>query len=287
MRETSRILYVLKYLQEQTDEQHPASIRQILDYLEQQGMTAHRRTIAGDIQTLLDFGVDIVTVKSTQNLYFIGERHFELPEIKLLIDAVLSSKSITPKKSSVLAGKLCELVSAHQRSGFAEAAHIAGRVTSANEGIYLVTDTIHTAITQNKQVSFKYYELRADQRKVLKHNGRRYTLSPYKLLWNEDKYYVIGHSPRHRKIVTFRVDRICEVAISEKDAVPCPADFDIAIFCRQVFGMYDGKRISVVLKCKQRLMKVLVDKFGADVHIALVDDDWIQAMVAVSISPTF
>ena len=287
MRDAMRILHILKYLQDKTDEQHPASIKQILEYLESQGISAHRRTISSDIQTLQDFGIDIVIVKSTQNLYFIGERHFELPEIKMLIDAVLSSKAITPKKSGVLVGKLRKLISEHQRVEFAGEFHTSLRVKAGNEGIYLITDAIHTAINQKKQVSFKYFEFQADKSKTLKNDGNNYVLSPYDLVWNEDKYYAIGYSPKHGKIATFRVDRMSDVSVLPEDGAPCPMDFDIATFCRQVFGMYAGNLTTVELKCKNELMKAILDKFGEDISTETIDGKWFKATVTVSVSPTF
>ena len=204
----SRILYVLRFLQEKSDEKHPVSTKQILDYLETQGFNTHRRTVYGDIKLLTDFGVDIVPVKSTQNLYFIGDRHFEMPELKLLIDAVLSSKVITPKKSGVLVNKLRGLMSEHQMTEFSEEFHIADRIKPKNESIYRTTDTIQNAINEKKQIRFKYFEYLADKSKVLKHNGYEYSLSPYDFVWNEDKYYVFGFSPKHGKVVKFRVDRM-------------------------------------------------------------------------------
>jgi len=282
-----RILHVYKYLQDQTDEDHPTTIRQILDHLASKNITAHRRTIAGDIVALLDFGVDIITVKSTQNLYFIGQRHFELPEVQLLIDAVLSAKSITSQKSRVLVKKLGELVSEHQRSKFAEENHIADRVKPQNENVYRITDTLQTAIGQKKRVSFQYFELSVNKRKTLKHKGYHYIFSPYFLLWNEDKYYVIGHSEKHGKIVTFRIDRIHEATLTDKDAISCPDAFDLSAFCQQVFGMYDGERATVELKCRHCQMKAIVDKFGEDVHTEPLDEEWFFAKVDVFISPTF
>lgn len=287
MRDTARILHILRYLQEKSDEQHPLSTKQILDYLGTKGITANRRTIPNDIRLLVDFGVDIVTVKSTQNLYFVGERHFELPELKLLIDAVSSSKFITPKKSGVLVNKLRELLSEHQMAEFAEEIYIADRIKPKNESIYLNIDTIQTAISLKKQITFKYFEYLADKSKSLKHDGYKYHLSPYALVWNEDKYYVFGYSSKHHKIVKFRVDRMCEVFAADKASVPRPESFNVAEFCRQVFGMYDGKNTTVELKCKNELMKVIVDKFGEDVHTEVIDNDWFKVKTDVYLSPIF
>jgi predicted DNA-binding transcriptional regulator YafY len=283
----SRILYVLRFLQEKSDEKHPVSTKQILDYLETQGFKTHRRTVYDDIKLLIDFGVDVVPVKSTQNLYFVGDRQFETPELKLLIDAVLSSKVITPKKSSVLANKLRGLMSEHQMAEFAEEFHIADRIKPKNESVYLTTDTIQNAINEKKQIRFKYFEYLADKSKVLKHNGYEYSLSPYDFFWNEDKYYVFGYSPKHGKVVKFRVDRMDKVKKSHEEAVPCPEDFDIAVFCKQVFGMYDGDKATIELKCRNDLMKVIIDQFGDNVHTEIIDAEWFKVKTGVSISPTF
>ena len=157
MRDTSRILHIHRYLQEKSDEHHPLTTKQILEHLESQGITASRRTIPGDIETLTAHGIDIITIKSTQNLYYIGERHFEMPELRLLIDAVRSSKFITPKKSKILTDKLHKLISEHQKSELADGMYFPD-VKPLNEEIYRTEETIRTAIGQHKQVTFKYYE---------------------------------------------------------------------------------------------------------------------------------
>jgi predicted DNA-binding transcriptional regulator YafY len=286
VREAARILYVLDYLKEYSDEKHPQSIKQILEYLEKQGLKTNRRTIPQDIRSLSDFGVDVVTVKSSQNLYFIGERHFQIPELRLLIDAVLSSKFITPKKSAILLNKLYGLSSVHQRAELAEESHIHD-TKPLNESIYITTDVIDTAITNGKQVSFKYFEYKPDKSKGFKHNGYNYHFSPYKFLWNEDKYYVIGYSEKHKRIATFRVDRIHRVKALSKSAVPKPADFDIGEFCKRVFEMYDGKAATVELECDNDLMKVIIDKFGEGVYTQITDKNRFKVVTEVCLSPTF
>lgn len=287
MRDTARILYVLKCLQEKSDEQHPMSTNQILEYLETHGITANRHTIPRDVDLLLDYGLDIVTVKSKQNLYFIGDRHFELPELKLLIDAVLSSKIITPKKSGILVKKLHGFASEYQQADLTEDFYIADRVKSSNESIYINTDAIQTAISQKKQITFRYYEYMADKSKELKHGGYIYRLSPYTFVWSEDKYYIFGYSPKHEKVVKFRVDRMCDVKLSAKAAKPRPRNFNIAEYCRQVFDMYDGRNATVELKCKNELMKVIIDKFGDDVRTEVIGGGWFKATADVCVSPTF
>lgn len=287
MQDKSRILYVLRYLEEKSDEQHPVTINQILEQLEILGIKANRRTISDDIEQLEKFGVDIVTVRSTQNQYFIGERHFQIPELKLLIDAVLSSKLVTPKKSSELIEKLKKLASEHQMAEFAEEFQVDGRIKPKNESVFLIADTISVAISKDKQISFQYYEFMPDKTKILKNDGYIYKLSPYKLVWSEDRYYCLGYSTKHNKIATFRVDRMCQVKIISAKATPCPSDFVIADYLGQVFEMYDGKNAEVSLKCKAELMKVIIDKFGEEIHTDVIDNEWFKVTVQVIISPTF
>jgi len=286
MRETARILYVLEYLKENSDEKNPLSTNQILEYLEKQGLQTNRRTLPRDIKLLIDFGFDVITVKSTQNRYFIGERHFQIPELRLLIKAVLSSKFITPSKSEILLNKLYGLVSVHQRAEFAEDMYIHD-IKPLNEGIYIITDIIDTAIIQGKQVSFKYIEYRADKSKEHKHKGYNYHFSPYNFMWNEDKYYVIGFSEKHGKVVTFRVDRIDKVRALTKAAVPKPQGYNVADYCKQVFEMYDGKAVTVELECKNELMKVIIDRFGEGVHTEIIDPHRFKVVTEICLSPTF
>jgi len=283
----SRILYILKLLYEKTDEQNPLSTVEIIDYLAGIRISAHRRTIAADMELLEEFGIDVITIKSTQNKYFIGSREFELPEIKLLIDAVESSKFITPKKSQDLVKKLSHLVSENQSTELNRHIFIDKRVKPENEEIYYIVDAIHNAISQNKQIEFKYYEYTQDKEKVYKNNGYIYKLSPYALSWSEDHYYVIGYCKKHGKISKFRVDRMAKVKISEKNSVPTPKDFNGADYAKNIFEMYDGETKTVELKCTNELMKIIIDRFGEEVNTVSLGSNCFKAIVDVSVSPTF
>ena len=216
-----------------------------------------------------------------------GERHFELPEIKLLIDAVLSSKLITPKKSDILIKKLFKLISRHQQKTFEKSVCTRNRIKPHNENIYVIIDKIQAAINKKAQITFKYFEYLPDKSKELKHGGLTYHFSPYDFHWNGDKYYAIGFSKKHDKITTFRVDRMCNVRSYSKEAVPCPPDFNAADFSNRIFEMYDGEKQTVELKCKNELMKVLIDKFGLDIRTEIIDDEWFKAVIEVGISPMF
>lgn len=204
-----RILYLLKILEQHSDEEHPLTTTQLIELLESQyGIVTYRTTIAKDIAALQEFGVDVVCIRSTQCKYFIGSRKFELPELKLLIDAVESSKFITARKSEALIEKIHTLTSEPQRAKLKRNNYIAERVKPDNELIYYIVDTINDAINDGKKISFQYYDYTGLKKKVLKNKGEVYTISPYHLVWNDDFYYVIGYSEKRKKIVTFRVDRI-------------------------------------------------------------------------------
>lgn len=227
----NRILYIEKLLTEQTDEQHPVTVTNILTYLDGLGITANRRTVMSDISQLQEVGLDVVCNKSRQNQYFIGDRQFELPELKLLVDAVQASKFISTKKSKVLIDKLSALASVHQSDELNRQLYVDKQV----KAIYYTVDLLHAIINAKKQVEFKYYEYNQHKKKVYKHNGKVYVLSPYGLIWNNDSYYVIGYCKSHDKIIKFRVDRIAHPKISEASAVPKPDDFNIAEYSKTVF----------------------------------------------------
>lgn len=289
MESKPRILYLLRILEQYTDEEHPLTTKQLIEMLnEKYGISTYRTTIAKDVAALQEFGVDIVVIHSTQCKYFIGSRQFELPELKLLIDAVESSKFITSKKSDALIKKIHMLTSNGQVKKLKRNNYVSGRIKPNNEQIYYIVDTINDAINERKQISFSYYEYTGLKEKVLRNKGEIYTISPYHLVWNDDYYYVVGYSEKREKIVTFRVDRIAsQPDILSADAVPVPEDFDIAEFTKQVFHMYDGEEVLVDLRCDNGLMKTMVDRFGEDITTLAYDENSFKITVRVSESPTF
>ena len=284
-----RLLYIYKVLYEQTDENNPLSTSQIIDCIEKEyGIDSHRTTIAKDIDILKKFGVDIVKISSTQNKYFIASRKFEIPELKLLIDAVESSKFITQKKSEELVAKLASMTSKNQADKLKRNLNTPDRIKPGNEQIYYIVDTVNEAINQRKKISFQYYEYSADKKKKLKNDGMDYIFSPYTLVWNGDYYYMVGFSDKHQKIASFRVDRIAATPdiLSEK-IVPKPRNFNIAKFTKSVFKMYDSEHVIAELRCDNSLMKVIIDHFGEDVRTSEYNNTEFIAKAEVSASPTF
>jgi len=283
----SRILYVKKFLEEQTDETHQATLNDILEYLNGEEITANRRTVMLDIEMLIGSGLDVVVNRSTQNRYFIGSGRLELPEIKLLIDAVQASRFISHKKSETLIEKLTGFASRYQAGELRRHLYTDKLVKPENEQAYITVDLLHTAINRRQKVHFKYFEYTPEKEKLYKHGGQTYELSPYGMMWNGDHYYVVGYSKHHGKAATFRVDRIAEPKLVKKPAAAPPSDFDMAFYTRSVFQMYDGPIQSVTLLCPNYHMKTVIDKFGEDVQTAVTDDDHFTASVEVAVSPTF
>ena len=194
MAKKDRTLYVLKYLWKNTDEVHPATVSDILDALEAENIKVERHALMSDIEQLTEFGIDIVCVKSSPNRYFIGQRSFELPELKLLVDAVESSRFISASQSGSLVSKLYDMASIHQASELNRHLYVDGRVKSDSRTLYYTVDLIHKAINDRKRIHFKYIEYTAEKKKIYKHNGCIYEFSPYAMLWHDDRYYVLGYS---------------------------------------------------------------------------------------------
>lgn len=284
-----RILYLLRILEQYTDEEHPLTTKQLIDKLQDEyGISAHRTTLTKDIAALQEFGVDIVTVHSTQSKYFIGSRKFELPELKLLIDAVESSRFITAKKSESLIRKIHTLTSQGQVSKLRRNNYVVDRIKPDNEQIYYIVDTINDAINEGKQISFQYYDYSGLKKKVLKNKGEIYKLSPYKLIWSGDYYYVIGYSEKKGKVINFRVDRIAAApTILSENAIPVPKDFDLENFTKEVFFMFSGDEVEVDLQCDNSLMKTMIDRFGENVKTLAYDMTSFRLITEISVSPTF
>lgn len=228
----NRTLYIFKYLWDHTDEEHPATTADIIAYLASMGISTTRKTVAEDAAELQNSGFDVVCNRSRQNEYFIGTRHLELAELKLLVDAVQAARFISPKKSRELIGKVTGLISPHQGESLRRSLFVDGKVKTGNEAVYYAVDILHTAIQQQKTVMFKYIEYTPQKKKRYKHGGRVYVLSPYDMVWNSDAYYVCGYSKSHGKVVTFRVDRMCRPELSESVFCPRPEGYDICFaFC--------------------------------------------------------
>ena len=280
------LLLLRQYLHQQTDEQHPVSVTDILAFWQQHGIQAGRKSVYTDIELLQNAGMDIVCVKSSQNKYFVGQRLFELPELKLLVDAVESSRFITEKKSTALIKKLGHLTSTAQAEQLNRRIYMGGTPKPENESIYYNVDTIHNAVQKKQQITFQYFEYTPKKEKILKHDGYKYRFSPYAMIWNRDCYYAVGWSEKHGKIAQFRVDRMTAVEPLEQAAVQTP-DFDPAEYVRKVFGMYQDELCNAKLLCDNEVMRSVIDRFGENVRTETVDEQHFRATVEVAPSPPF
>lgn len=284
---SNRTLLVLKHLWEKSDEDHPITISNLREYLSQSNISADPRTLRKDIEQLIQLGVDIVCNRSVQNQYHVATRHFDSPEVKLLIDAIQSARFITPKKSKELINKLSTFVAPCDVKVLKRQLYVEGRTKANNESIYLTVDRLQTAITDEHKVRFQYFSYSAVKEKKLRHNGDFYDVSPYALVWYNDTYYLAGHHQRRGIVAKFRVDRIVNLEIVEEDAIPKPADFSVAEFFAHEFSMFDGKDCRVELLCENPLMNSIIDRFGESVDTKIIDDKHFLATATVDLSSNF
>jgi Predicted transcriptional regulator len=284
-----RPLFVLKILLTHTDEDHYMSIAQILQILKDEyGIESYRKTIKEDIDMLMAAGYDIEFIKSSQNQYHVVSRDFDIAELKVLIDAVVSSKSISKAKSQELADKLSKLAGPYLCKELVRNIDVEQRVKGENRQLLLIIDTINTAINEKKKIAFRYFTYNVRKEKKEKHDGFVYTFSPYKLVWNGDYYYVVGFTDKHNDIGSFRVDRISKVPeILEDDAVPMPGSFDINTYLNAMFRMYSGERRDVELICDNDVMDSIIDRFGEDVTVYANDMESFRIVVNVAVSHIF
>ena len=269
MQSNIRIIELLRFLYQQTDEAHAVTVSEMIEYLKSKGIPSVRQTVYTDLEALDTAGIDIVQIKSTQNRYFIGSRIFEYPELKMLVDAVASSKVISAKKSQALIQKLGQLTSIQQAEQLQRLASLSSRVKPHNEKVYYIIDSIQTAILDQHQISFQYYEYTPEKKKILKHDGYRYILDPYALEWKNDHYYLIGYSHKHKGIAHFRVDRLTSVEPLDSKFQPMP-DFDVAAYTNKMVDMFAAEHAEQVkLLCSNELMRVIIDHYGEDIDLSL------------------
>lgn len=284
-----RPIYLIKILKEKTDEDHFLSTAQLCQILyEQYGIETHRVTIKRDIELLQQAGIGIQSVRSTQNLYNYIERDFDVAELKLLIDAVVSSKFITQSKSEVLAAKLSALAGEYRSAGLKRNVICEGRIEPGNEKIYPVVDTINEAINAGKKISFQYFYYNVRKEKKLKKDGKPFIITPLRLIWNGDYYYMIGIYDCKQQLGSFRVDRIATCPqILDELGTPAPDDFDVSTYLNTTFRMYNSKHRTVELVCDNDLMDAIIDRFGEKVTTYANDMTSFRAVVDVAVSHVF
>lgn len=277
----------MQMLLEMTDDEHTLTVPQMIEELSRYGISAERKSIYDDIEHLRQYGLDICTKNGKSYGYFIGERDFELPELKLLVDSVQASKFITRKKSMELISKIEKLTSEHNAKKLHRQVFVTNRVKTLNEKIYYNVDKIHDAIAANKQITFKYFSLDINKEKVYRKNGERYTESPVAMTWDDENYYLITYKEKYGKYVHYRVDKMDSIEISEQDRVVTDNEFDLSEYSKKMFSMFGGDYAEVAIRFENSLVGVVFDRFGTDIPVMKDGDDHFVCRVKVAVSPHF
>ena len=285
-----KMLYLAQLFSRETDDTHKLTMPEIIAKLAADGVNADRKTLYQDFDELRRFGFDIISEKEGKNYYYyLGSRDFELPELKLLVDSVQSSKFITDKKSGQLIKKLESLVSRYEGSQLHRQVIIAGRVKTMNESIYYNVDKIHAAIGADRQIRFKYFDWNLKKEMEPRYGGRWYQLSPWALMWDDEKYYLVAYDAKHETIIHYRVDKMTQIGIldEKREGHDAFGRFNIAHYTNTLFGMYAGDETKVTIEAENRLVSVFIDRFGKDIIIAPVDEDHFRTTVTVAVSKQF
>lgn len=285
-----KLLHLIKLFSERTDEEHGLSLAEIIASLDSAGIVAERKSLYDDFEVLRVAGYDIdKRQEKSTTVYFLASRTFELPELKLLVDAVQSTKFITANKSNKLISKIESLASEHQAHSLQRQVYVSSRIKTMNESIYYTVDDIHRAIGENVQISFQYFEWNTKKEKVLRHSGKIYRVSPWGLAWEDENYYLIAYDTDAGKIKHYRVDKMTKLKVltDKRDGAQTFGDFDMGNYSKKTFAMFGGKEELVVLRCANDLANIIIDRFGRDITIIPRDEGHFDVTVKVAVSPHF
>ncbi len=285
-----KLLYLMKIFLEKTDEDHPITMPEIISSLSAYDVTAERKSIYADIEALRIFGLDIIGEKNNKRFeYYVGSRDFELAELKLLVDSVQSSKFITVKKSNELIKKIEGFASTHQAKQLHRQVYVAERIKTMNESIYYNVDEIYSGIAKNVKIRFKYFMWNVDKETEFRKNGDYYCISPWALTWDDENYYMIGFDNEAGIIKHYRVDKMLNIELTDekREGKELFKEFDMAVYAKKVFGMFDGKEQNVKIRFNNRLAGVVIDRFGKNLNFIKVDNEHFDINVKVCVSKQF
>lgn len=284
-----KLLYLMQYLLQNSDEAHPISVSQMIDELARHDIRAERKSIYDDIESLRLFGLDIIQSRGKTTGYYVGGRDFELPELKLLVDSVQSSKFITEKKTLGLIRKIESLASIYDAQLLQRQVYVRNRVKSMNESVYYNVDEISNAITQDRIIRFRYYDYTITKERRFRKDGAWYEISPFSLMWDDENYYMLGYDAHAEKLKHYRVDKMTEISALEQ-ARSGKDEFkklDMSQYSKKVFGMFTGEVQTVRLRFENRLVGPVIDRFGRDTLIVASDESHFTVSVDVAVSPQF
>lgn len=284
-----KLLYLQRILLEKTDENHTLTLADIIAELDKLGIKAERKSIYDDLETLRTFGLDVEARKGKNYGYYVANRQFEMPELKLLVDAVQCSKFITHKKTGVLIKKLETFASQYESQLLQRQVYVSNRVKTENKNIYYNIDNIHAAISEGSQIKFQYYEWTVEKKEKLRREGKPYEISPWALTWDDENYYMIGYDAGAEMIKHYRVDKMTNITIThtKREGAQYFKNFDIGLYMKTKFGMFGGYEQQVTLQFANRLIGVVIDRFGKDTPITRINADQFSITVKVAVSAQF
>ncbi len=284
-----KLLYLAQFFHEMTDEEHPASVGDIIGYLASLDIKAERKAIYDDIEALRVFGLDIVQVRGKVGGYYEGAREFELPELKLLVDSVQSSKFITQKKTLSLIRKIEALANKFDAQLLQRQVFVRNRVKSMNESVYYNVDDISAAITTDREIRFRYFEYDLNKERRFRKDGGFYTASPYALMWDDENYYLLAWDSEASLLKHYRVDKMTQISILDTPRAGSEAfeAVDMSAYSKKVFGMFRGEETRVKLRFSNHLVSAVIDRFGKEIVITPDGEEHFTVYLDVVVSPQF
>lgn len=285
-----KLYYLMKVMLEKTDDEHYITMPEIIAELSKYGVSAERKSLYTDLTDLEKLGVEVIGEPWGKSYrYHVGPRQFELPELKLLVDAIQSSKFITARKSNELIKKLETMCSEHEAKELQRQVYVSGRIKTMNESIYYNVDSIHNAISHNKKILFQYFQWNIKKEMELRHNGEFYHISPWGLSWDDENYYLVGFDSEKQMIKHYRVDKMLKIKMSkeDRDGKKQFQKFDVAAYAKKSFAMYAGKEENVKLLIDNSLAGVIIDRFGKDIQMIPFDENHFTVHVNVAVSRPF
>jgi predicted DNA-binding transcriptional regulator YafY len=273
---------------EKTDETHFITMPEIMEQLAKYDVTAERKSLYTDLKDLERLGIEVEGEAIGKGYhYHVISHQFELAELKLLVDAIQSSKFITEKKSNQLIKKLEGFVSEYEAKQLQRQVYVSGRIKTMNESIYYNVDAIHNAIAENRKIRFQYYQWNVKKEMELRHEGAYYHVSPWGLSWDDENYYLVGVDAG--KIKHYRVDKMLHISMSDekREGKELFKQLDMAAYARKSFGMYGGEEQYVKLLVDNSLAGVIIDRFGKDISLIPADENHFTVNVDVHVSMQF
>ncbi len=285
-----KLLLLRQYLERNTDEDHPASTAELISYLAAQGVSAERKSVYDDMETLRAFGLDVERQRQgNASGWYIGERDFQLPELRLLVDSVQSSRFITRRKSLELIGKIENLTSVHQARGLRRQVFVKNRIKTMNESIYYLVDELHAAIDADRKIRFRYFNYDEHGKRKYHRDGAWYDVSPFALLWDDENYYLVAFDPAHGQLRHYRVDKMTDLRLGARgrDGKDAFAGRDMSVYTSARFGMFSGETVPVRLEFENTLSGAVIDRFGTDVILAPGREGHFTVTVPVAVNEPF